>query len=594
MKESEKRSIINCHTHIFTSKVVPPYLAKSFLPWPFYKLINTDVLMSINEFLKFDQGKWIVFYEKWKTGKIKIKNLWYLYRTFINRNIIAKTIALIINGWFITHAVYYLLGSQISVLIKSWNGLFSLVKSLFLFLESKHIFLKDPTFYHKAIIILFVFLFIEPGRKILMTLARYLVPYMKLVPDSKTLKFLSRYLHIIRFAGYRESSDIYSKLINQYDQGTGFVVLPMDMHYMGAGENKNKQGSFEYQMDELVKLKKDKKKKIYPFVFIDPRRIKNQNNFLQLSGDAGTGVVTLDDCLVKDYIEKYQLNGFKIYPALGYYPFDEELLLLWKYAADHQIPIMTNVIKGSVFYRGKKEKKWDYHPVFEQSNGENQPTSPLMLPELKNIDFSVNFTHPLNFLCLLEERLLRKIVKTCKKDIRDFFGYTDDNTELRHNLSNLKICMGHYGGEDEWEKYQDRDRWAQVSNMLRNERDGFDFFPDKNNTKEINLSYLGMLWRSMDWFSIITNLMYEYDNVYADISYIIYNPNIYPLLKQVLRKDELKDRVLYGTDFFVVRNHKSEKQLLSEVMASLTESEFDLIARDNPRAYLKTSYCTIV
>ena len=594
MKESEKRSIINCHTHIFTSKVVPPYLAKSFLPWPLYKLINTARLMSINEFLKFDQGKWKVFYEKWKTIKIKIKNLWYLYRTFINRNIIAKTIALIINCWFVIHALFYLLGAQIIALIKLSDWLFTNVKSIFLFLESNQIFLKETTFLNQAIIILFVLFFIESGRKVLWTLARYLLPYMKLVPDSKTLKFLSRYLHIIRFAGYKESSDIYSKLINQYDQGTGFVVLPMDMHYMGAGENKNKQGSFEYQMDELVKLKKDKKKKIYPFVFIDPRRIKNQNNFLQLSGDPGTGVVTLDDCLVKDYIEKYQLNGFKIYPALGYYSFDEELLLLWKYAADHQIPIMTHVIKGTVFYRGKKDKKWDYHPVFEQSNGENQPTSPLMLPELKNIDFSVNFTHPLNFLCLLEERLLRKIVKTCKKDIRDFFGYTDDNTELRHNLSNLKICMGHYGGEDEWEKYQDRDRWAQVSNMLRNERDGFDFFPDKNNTKEINLSYLGMLWRSMDWFSIITNLMYEYDNVYADISYIIYNPNIYPLLKQVLRKDELKDRVLYGTDFFVVRNHKSEKQLLSEVMASLTESEFDLIARDNPRAYLKTSYCTIV
>ena len=77
------------------------------------------------------------------------------------------------------------------------------------------------------------------------------------MPDSKTLKFLSRYLNIIRFAGYKESSDIYSKLMNQYDHGTGFVVLPMDMHYMGAGKIKDKKGSFEFQMDELVKLKND-------------------------------------------------------------------------------------------------------------------------------------------------------------------------------------------------------------------------------------------------------------------------------------------------------------------------------------------------
>ena len=61
METPIKKSIINCHTHIFTSKTVPPYLAKSFLPGPFYKIINTDVLMGINEFLKFDQGKWKVF-----------------------------------------------------------------------------------------------------------------------------------------------------------------------------------------------------------------------------------------------------------------------------------------------------------------------------------------------------------------------------------------------------------------------------------------------------------------------------------------------------------------------------------------------------
>ena len=71
MEKSGKKSMINCHTHIFTSKTVPPYLAKSFLPWPFYKWINTDVLMSINEFLKFDQGKWKVFYEKLITIKIQ-------------------------------------------------------------------------------------------------------------------------------------------------------------------------------------------------------------------------------------------------------------------------------------------------------------------------------------------------------------------------------------------------------------------------------------------------------------------------------------------------------------------------------------------
>lgn len=40
--------------------------------------------------------------------------------------------------------------------------------------------------------------------------------------------------------------------------------------------------------------------------------------------------------------------------------------------------------------------------------------------------------------------------------------------------------MGHYGGDDEWAKYQERDRLAQVSNILRIEIDGFDFFHNQN------------------------------------------------------------------------------------------------------------------
>lgn len=160
--------------------------------------------MSINEFLKFDQGKWKVFYEKLITIKIQSKNVWHSYRTFLYRNFIAKSIATIINVWFITHAIYYLLGEQINTLIKSNDWLYSNVRNVFLFLESKHIFLKDPSFFNKVIIILFVFFFIEIGRQVLWTLARYLLPYMKFIPDSKTFEFLSRYLNIIRFAGYKK------------------------------------------------------------------------------------------------------------------------------------------------------------------------------------------------------------------------------------------------------------------------------------------------------------------------------------------------------------------------------------------------------
>ncbi|MDV7397127.1 hypothetical protein RZS08_37350, partial [Arthrospira platensis SPKY1] len=101
---------------------------------------------------------------------------------------------------------------------------------------------------------------------------------------------------------------------------------------------------------------------------------------------------------------------------------EEELLPLWKYAADNGLPILTHCIRGTIYYRGKKEKKWDYHPVFEQPLGGGK-YGPLMLPQVKNVEYSINFTHPMNYLCLLEEKLLRKLVGQAKDPkIKELFG----------------------------------------------------------------------------------------------------------------------------------------------------------------------------
>ncbi len=82
--------------------------------------------------------------------------------------------------------------------------------------------------------------------------------------------------------------------------------------------------------------------------------------------------------------------------------------------------------------------------------------------------------------------------------------------------------------------------------------------------------------------------MIQYSNVYADISYILHDQTIFPLLKETLkpRYMQLRERVLFGTDFYVVRNHNSEKDLFVSSDALLTDDEFDLIARINPNRFL--------
>lgn len=399
---------------------------------------------------------------------------------------------------------------------------------------------------------------------------------------------MARYINIGRFAYYKQQARIFIKLRDQYPTGTGFVLLPMDMEFMDAGLT-SAAGNYETQMKELAAIKsKDKYKDIaYPFIFVDPRRktVGSQVFFDWKSSVAGT--VELNDCFIKNYLEKEKFSGFKIYPALGYYPFDETLLPLWKYAADKQIPILTHAIRGTIFYRGTKIKDWDYHPVFQQSVG-NRVLEPLLLPELKNVDFINNFTHPLNYLCLTEEKLLRILIGKASKAVQELFGYTDNDTPLQHNLSHLKLCFGHFGGDDEWQKFFENDRDNFTSQLMREPGQGIVFIKDKEGSIDNSMFTLEQIWKHVDWYTIIRSMMLQYPNLYADISYIVHEPAIFPLLKQTLQNPVLQKRVLFGTDFYVVRNHKSEKEMLAYLQAALSEAELDAIARYNPIDFLKT------
>ena len=207
------------------------------------------------------------------------------------------------------------------------------------------------------------------------------------------------------------------------------------------------------QMESLAELKNDYPNTLYPFIFADPRRMvapaDKEKNYrggdkIYFSYTHEQGSVTLGDCFIRDYLEGYKFSGIKIYPALGYYPFDEQLLPLWKYAADNGIPVITHCIRGTIFFRGKKQKDWNRHPVFEQAEGKGGYDS-LLLPQMGNVDFSINFTHPLNYLCLLEEILLRKWVGKCNGETKLLFGFTNEETPLKSNLRHLKICFGHFG-----------------------------------------------------------------------------------------------------------------------------------------------------
>lgn len=565
-----QKPIINCHTHIFTGENIPPYIGKKFMPAILYRLLTVPLIIGICKFWftsRYSPYKSNFSFQNsnFKKNLVKLKLFWqsiWLIRTLVD---LIGFLLVIFSSYLLFKYFFKEIQFCEELLIKLYN------------IPNLEFLKKDAV---QIGIILFTLIAIPYGRKIAMMIIRNSKKLSLLFINEDQLKFMTRYVSIGRFAYYQEQNAIFKRLIKQYPKNTEFVVLPMDMEFMDAGKVKA-IGSYQTQMEKLKKIKQKNPKTIHPFVFVDPRRENvGYTDFFKWRNI--NGKVVLEDCFIKEYIEKENFAGFKIYPALGYFPFDEKLLPLWKYAADNNLPIMTHCIRGTIFYRGNKKKEWYYHPIIKDAKLADEY---MLLAKTQNIEYSLDFTHPLNYLCLLDPFLLKEWIKKCNKpELFDLFGYSETTDTISSNLSNLKICFGHYGGDDEWKKFLERDR-DNYSHKMSNNSNGIEFL----NPQNPNLSYGGLMdiWKNADWYSIISSLIMQYPNVYADLSYIIHEQEIVPLLKHTLNNPALKERVLFGTDFYVVRNHNSEKELLARTKSSLSTEEFDLIARENPINYLK-------
>ncbi len=570
--------IVNCHTHIFKGEHVPPFLARSFVPAPFYKLIYLPLILGgFKYYLKITN--------KAKYRPNSLYNRTNRLITKLNSHWLTKRLLQLAVIWLSVNTLFILV-KWLSEVVSPKEGIAKAIEQVTQILVTYKILPANSLWWVEAGLVLFVLLFIRTARRFIFFVLKSIWKFLRIIPGKKTFELFERYMLLGRFALYKTQRGIFTRLKHQYPPDSRFIILPMDMEYMDAGKLKPR-AEYKQQMAELVKIKKGSAGKfIEPFVFIDPRRIKNQPDFFNYTFKDGKVSLAASD--VKEYIEGNGFSGFKIYPALGYYPFDEALLPLWKYAADEGIPIMTHCIAGTIFYRGKKHEEWNTHPIFMESDGKGN-IRPLEFPQKKNINFSINFTHPLNYLCLLNEPLLRKVVGKAKNNLtKELFGYTNESTPLTYDLSHLKICLAHFGGEEEWVKYLETDRYSFAQRLVRDRSKGLNFTTE--NSSSVQWAVLEQIWKHVDWYSIICSLIIQNRHVYTDISYILSKPRILPLLKETLNKNlnpYLRERVLFGTDFYVVRNHYSEKDLMAQITAGLSQSEFDLIARDNPKAYLK-------
>lgn len=302
---------------------------------------------------------------------------------------------------------------------------------------------------------------------------------------------IKKFHYFLTIGDLKSQLEIFKLLQGFYPVGTKFCVLTMDMEYMGAGKTVK---SFETQLEELAAIKRDPAYTdlIHPFIFIHPER-------------------PMLYTLVKKYIEQEHFAGLKMYPPLGYYPFDKRLDLVLSYAEQYSIPVTTHCSRGGVYFKGNiKERK---HPI----TGKEVPRS-------KNKFLTDTYTDPDNYHYLLNK------------------------------FPDLKLNIAHFGGYDEWLKF--------LSNTLV-DQDG-----------EIN------------WFTKVCNLIKSYQNVYSDVSYTLFEKSLFPLLKIVLQDPALKNKVLFGSDFYMTEIEESEREFSINLRAALGENDFNLIANENPSLFL--------
>lgn len=329
-------------------------------------------------------------------------------------------------------------------------------------------------------------------------LVRYLAKYKRakrlvwflnsLIPFSDK-DLLSRYARFLEIGKLQSQKAIFKECQKYYPKDTRFVVLPMDMAYMKAG---NVPRPYMNQIEELGKLAKEISN-VIPFFAVDPRR---------------EGVFEL----LKESVKKWGIKGIKLYTPLGFFPYDKRLYPIYEYCQKNNLSVISHCSPYNlVHFRGSKkeiEKLLEdaVYPII--NTGENKK------------HLCANFAYPENYRPVLKD------------------------------FPNLKICLAHFGSVSYWEE-----------------------FLDHPNEKE-------------NWFNIIRSMIEEYDNLYTDLSFTMNNRDLFPLIKILLENSKLAEKVLFGSDYYMVETEASERRFGLDFRAFIGEQHFSQIAQKNPKQFL--------
>ncbi|MCE9647526.1 MAG: amidohydrolase family protein [Chloroflexi bacterium] len=177
---------------------------------------------------------------------------------------------------------------------------------------------------------------------LLLKLFEFILPAQGLSGSLLTIETLKRYERFFVTGMQKSQAEIFKNISSQYPETTRFIVLPMDMEFMGAGRPFT---SYREQLEELAVLRKANPDAIIPFFAADPRR---------------PGLFEM----FTEFIEHRGFRGVKIYPNLGYFPDDPALMELYAVCQKKNIPVLAHCSPGGISQRGltKEAAKAFAHP----------------------------------------------------------------------------------------------------------------------------------------------------------------------------------------------------------------------------------------
>jgi len=349
--------------------------------------------------------------------------------------------------------------------------------------------------------------------------AKWRGPGNVLRENSKLLRYI-RFLEVGTQNSQEEVFLCMKKAYTPLGPDVRFVALTLNMDHMDVRSSHHAR--IEDQLAEVERVRAHYPDVFLPFVCVDPRHL---------------GGAALREW-VREKIERRAFVGIKMYPAMGFFPFDTRLDELYAWAAENAVPVMTHCTRVGTFYTGRmSEVLTDLTPAGLNPGAPEMTSIHERIARFRESPLTWNGT---KFGC-------------------NIFLHPENYRPVLRMYPALKICFAHFGGDDE---------------MLNEPKKVRDQGMDPTN-----------------WHDLVKKIMAEplWPHVYTDISYTLFNDKVYDQLRTLIDGPS-GGRILYGTDFFMTVREDQEAVLLQRCIDLLTMDRFRKIGAENTTAYLRSKW----